>query len=269
MGYCPWNDLALADRSHYGRMGHLVGDSWSRGYALGVFAEAVPPSHPMYRLRSPAAMAETVFADNGRPDRFCFTGIAPNVAQAPDLIRERIRNRVIRSGDVVFVLDAGDHNQDPGLYATSLAAIRDAVTGRHDITCVLMTTPDYSTTPAMQWDTPFNGQTMNQAIRAVATADVPSVGQTLLLDLDPKMDTWKQLIYGQHLLPAFLDPIHPNFWGQALWTGEMLKAGGWRGLTSCVTAQTIAAVNPGYTFYNSPYMTDPQARTYMATALLR
>jgi hypothetical protein len=269
MGLCIWNDAALADRSHYGRMGHIVGDSWGRGFGLGVFAENMPPDHPMYRFRSAPSMAETVFVDHGRADRLCYTEIAANDPQAPTKIRERIRARVIRSGDVVFVEDAGDHESDPAAREAMLLELRAAVTERHDITCVLQTTPDYAAAPNEQWDTVFGARTMNQAIRDAARADIAQVGQTLLLDLDPVMDWWKTWIYGQHGLPAFRDPWHPNEWGQLLWVGEMLKAGGWRGLASCVTAQTIAAVNTGYTWYGSPYMTDAQARLYAAQALLR
>ena len=269
MGLCPWNDAALADRPVYGRMGHILGDSWGRGYALGVFAEQVPSTHPLFRFRSAPAMAESVFVDNGRPDRFCYTEIAANDPLAATKLRERIRGRAIRSGDVVFVEDAGDHECDPDLREAMLTEIRAAVTERHDITCVLQTTPDYATATNEQWDTVFCTRTMNQAIRDAALADIAQVGQTLLLDLDPKMDWWKTWIAGQHAILAYRDLIHPNEWGQAFWVGEMLKAGGWRGLTSCVTAQTIAAGNPSYLWNGSPYMTEAVARAYMTQALLR
>jgi hypothetical protein len=269
MGLCPWNDAALADRSAFGRMGHILGDSWGRGYALGVFAETVPASHPVYRFRSAPSMAETVFVDNGSADRFCYTEIATNDPLAPDKVRQRIRDRVIRSGDVVFLEDAGDHECDSNVRYDMLRELRAAVTERHDITCVLITTHDYSCTLNEQWDTVFVSTTMNQAVRDAALANVAQVGQTLLLDLDPKMDAWKNEAYGQRLLPVYGDNIHPNIWGQLFWTGEMLKVGGWRGMTSCLTAQSIAALNTGYTHYGSPYMGGGQTEIYVRQCLLR
>jgi hypothetical protein len=250
-----------------------VGDSWWRGYGLGVFGDQVPANHPVFRLRSPSSMAELILTDNGRPhDRLCQVGgAAVNLDGTADLLRRRLRDGIIRAGDVVFLEDAGDHSGNPDEYEARLLELRAAITERHHVTCVMMTTPDYVTDPALQWDYPLvGGRTMNDAIRAAARADLDQVGQTLLLDHNATMDWWRIYAYGQHGLPMMLpDGIHTSLWGQLLWVGDMLRVAGWRGLTNLSTITSIFSANPGYTYYGSQYANPSVVQQYVTYCVAR
>src|SRR3546814_19826422 len=70
---------------------------------------------------------------------------------------------------------------------------------------------------------------MNQATYAAATADLGCIGQTIWLDMNAKMDQWRNAALtadGDNVIHE--DGIHPNVWGQMLMTGEIMKAIGLR-----------------------------------------
>jgi hypothetical protein len=267
-----WCDQLLGERSRFGHAIHLFGDSLFRGYALGVLGDELGSAHPLYAFRSPAAMMNLVLADNGRPEVVNNAGPAINDDyDAPSMVRRRIADGVIRPGDVVVFEDAGPHGSDPVAYQGKMAALRQAVCERHDITCVMMTMFDYPPAPLdAQYDAPFNGRTMNDAVRAAATAETSYVGRTLLLDLNAAMDEWRsEAARVDNLAVIHPDGIHPNVWGQAFMAGEILKIAGWRPyLTGAPTAVWLAHTLWRQLAYGTRFSRE-KARSYALRSLLR
>jgi hypothetical protein len=250
----------------------LFGDSISRGYALGGFAD-VPElaTHPLYEFRSIASMGNPALRENGRPEVIAYAGNAVREPSAPARVQSLISDGVIRRGDVVFIEDAGDYARFSPQYRDELIALRRAVVEREAVTCVLMTMFDYSSDPAFQFDTKdAAGMTRNDAIRAAAAADIPHVGDTILLDMNAKMDEWRTSALGQDGVDVIhADGIHPNVWGQMFMTGEILKAAGVGYLATINSAASLAQANWDVLRYGSPYWTGPTRAGQFADHCLR
>ncbi len=262
MSLCIFNDEIVANRNKYDKVVHLVGDSISRGYALGVFADGVPSNHPYYILRSIPSMANSVLANSNSPHRLCYMSGTD--------VRARFRDGVIRSGDVVIFEDAGEHGSDPVAYKQMIANLRAAITDKHNVTAVFMSMFDYYPVPNFQYDTPFNGKTINQATYEAATEDTNHVGQTLFLDMNSLMDGWKASSEGQQGVPIILDGIHPNVWGQMFMTGEYLKIAGLRPyLTNASDLYNVIYANWQTFAYGSPYFTQNRAIEYANFCIYR
>ena len=256
---------------------HLYGDSISRGFALGVFADEIAPSHPLYPFRSPAAMMNGVMEESGLKHVAAYMGdaVTPHF-DIPARIRQRIKQGAIRPGDFVVIEDAGNHGSDPDAYYVKMAALRQAVTEEHGITCVMMTMFDYPPAPAgYQYDLAFNGKTHNAATRQAATETKPYVGQTILVEMDAIMDARRSYQMGHTGTDVVLgDGIHPNVWGQALIAGEVLKAAGLRQIIGSVeNAIALAAPHWDFLRYGSPYWTAETGpvfvQDYLRACLLR
>lgn len=280
-GADPWYATLLADRGRHAKAIHLYGDSIARGFALKQFADEVSSSHPMYGFRSIAAMANALLADNGLPHVVAYGGLAltyvdGGYATGINGIKARVASGVIRSGDVVVIEDAGAHGCDPDEYEAVLLDLRRAVTGSHDVTCILMSMFEYqippnSVPPSYQWDHRFGGRSMNDAIRAAAEAELDAVGQTLFLDMNSAMDQWRysaMSIDGVEVMHS--DGIHPNVWGQMRMTGEILKIAGLRPYLSVdVTNRALAQENYQALAYGAPSFTASRAGVYATNCLLR
>jgi hypothetical protein len=221
---------------------HLIGDSLSKGYALGAYSEQIiangpsDPRNAILLFASISSMANNVLYENGIRDEFNYTGI-PAVNLSSDIsttvasIRALVANGTIRSGDVVVAEDAGPHNQDPDLYQSQWEQFRAAVVDRFDITLVMMSMFSYPNAAAdSQYSTLFgtapNQRTMNAATVAAYQATIPNErGQTLWIDMKTAMDNWRSSAKSVDNVDVMHpDDIHPNVWGQALMVGELLKA---------------------------------------------
>lgn len=239
---------------------HLFGDSIFRGYALGVFADEVLPSHPLYGFRSIASMANLVLSENGNSDEFVYRGNLYGYPTAIQNILDLISTGTVVPGDVCVLEDAGNHNMLPSEYRTVFEAFRTACSQNHDVTVILMSMFDYPPAPVdCRFDEPFGGVTMNDAIRAAQSANLAVVGPSIYLDMNGRMDfesIYGPFRYGEYAVKwIFDDGIHPNVWGQMLMTGEILKASGYRKfLSRCETLKTIAEANKTTLGYGSPYL---------------
>jgi hypothetical protein len=267
-----WCEEIRSERRLFDRAIHLFGDSLFRGYALGAFGDEIGSAHPLYAFRSPAAMINLVLADNGRREIANHAGTAIDDAyDTPSIVRQRIAEGIIRPGDVVVFEDAGPHGSDPDAYQTKMAALRRAACERDDITCVMMTMFDYPPAPvASQYDTPFDGRTINDAVRAAAMEETSYVGRTLLLDMNAEMDAWRsEAAKSDDLAVIHDDGIHPNVWGQMFMAGEILKIAGWRPhLAAAPTATWLAHIHWRRLAYGTRFSRE-KARRYAVRSLLR
>src|SRR3546814_17858908 len=102
---------------------------------------------------------------------------------------------------------------------------------------------------------------MNQATYAAATADLGCIGQTIWLDMNAKMDQWRNsALTADGVNVIHEDGIHPNVWGQMLMTGEIMKAIGLRPhIADVPSALALAEANypalasggPGFTAHRA------------------
>lgn len=204
---------------------HFVGDSISRGWALGAFeGETLDPAHPLFKLRSLWSTAQLVL-----PTGAAYGGPAMGDPAAASYLEAKIAAGRIRAGDVVVFEDAGPHGGDPSAYQARWEGLRQAVTGKRDITCVMMTMFDYAPAAAdSQYDRVIGARTMNDATRAAAAAtSFPTVGPTILVDMNAAIDSWHSATLTARSVPSMHpDGIHPNVWGQTYMLGEILRATG-------------------------------------------
>lgn len=258
---------------------HLFGDSRSRGYALGQFADEVDPAHPLYAFRSPSSIANWALEHNGRPERFAHV----NAIDA-EHIAWRISQGTIQPGDFIVLQDAGFVTSGTAAYYTWLKDAR-AASAQAGITCIMMTTPDYlpagQNEPA-QFDLvhtngPSDSGTLNDCWRRAATWGADGVsasgsafhaGRTILIDLNAIMDAKRASALAQDGVDLFRnDKIHENVWGTMRMVQHIMAACGLRQYITDVTPlQDYAAANWEALGYGT---TDPdwnanRARTYVA-----
>lgn len=274
----------IANRSQYGKVVHLRGDSISRGFALGQFEDdplnPLDPNHPLFAFRSMASMANWALDVNNRPtDRVAYAG----PIDAAD-IAFRIAQGTVQPGDVIVLEDAGFVTCGTAAYYTFLKDAR-AAAAQAGITCLMLTTPDYlpagQNEPA-QFDLPHSSGpsdsgTLNDIWRRAATfgADAVSAsgsafhaGVTRLIDMNAILDSKRASALAQDGVDLFRnDAIHPNVWGQMRYVQHIMAAAGLRQYITDVTPlQDLAAANWEALGYGS---TDPdwnanRARTYVA-----
>jgi len=213
---------------------HLFGDSISVGFALKKLAPEVEQDHPLYKLRSISSIANPLLEENSSAWRVdAITSLLPEAEKSVTLIHSLFAQRTINPGDIVVVEDAGGHNRNPDEYQKGMKAIRLAITGKHDVTCLMMTMFDYVSElnlcggTTCRWNVVQPGYTrsMNDATTAAAMADLPTVGRTQLLDMRSRMNEWQTYSAKTYGIPVmFNDGIHPNVWGQMLILGEIFAA---------------------------------------------
>lgn len=222
-----------ADRTAYGRAIHLCGDSISRGYALSNFDP--DPGHPLYDLRGPRSTLDLIISENGIDDWVIAEGPqiiggvplsgTPLSVVFPEELQELLAERVIRSGDVVAMEDAGPHGDDPDWYEAALGLLVDILAAHPAITVVILTTPSYSPAPNnSRWDLALSdGRTMNDVLRSVGGRGYP--GDVVVADWASTMDDRRpDLISVDSIDPFQADGIHPNVWGQFDLVRHILRA---------------------------------------------
>jgi hypothetical protein len=267
------------------RIIHLFGDSISRGYALGGFAETILPSNPLYVFRSPWAMGNAVLEANGAPYRMVFHSVGsveladPTGLHMSDVIAAAVADGGVTAGDVVVIEDAGAHSQNPDTYQ---AALTSAVTAASapGVKVIVMTMFDYSPAATnMQWSTPFVGS--SGVTRTMNAAIIAGAGSATLVDMKAAMDGYKAYAIGQVNGPVMqADGVHPNIYGQALFAGEVLKAAGARPWLSYVDNNSVdqpklnaitevAHVNYQSIRYGAQFWGDSWPAELLRVALLR
>ncbi|MCC6179107.1 MAG: SGNH/GDSL hydrolase family protein [Chloroflexi bacterium] len=272
----PTYDEVVRNRDTYGRVIWLYGDSISQGYALGTFAP--PADHPLYAVRSPASTYRAIAEENGIADvlvRVEWLIAADEQGQMsfrPNWIRRAIVSGAIRRGDVVLLEDAGPHTVEAMLYQVALDCLRAEATDRHEITCVMLTTPDYPPAPEnSQWDRLLrDGRSVNEAIREAATLARPWRGRTVLLDMNAEMDRRRASALSQDGVDVMHpDGIHPNVWGQCLYVGQILRVTGLRSrVRTIATVEDVCAANDQLLAYGARAFTGQRAREYANWLLL-
>jgi hypothetical protein len=224
----------LANRSAWDRVHHLSGDSLFRGNAIGMYADEASPSMPLYRFRSISAMANWALQESGASDRFVYMYPIPEHGNInPDDIRDYVSNGIIRERDTVILEDAGTHSMNPDAYEMFWDSVRAAVSGTLPITSVMMDMFDFphdanmATHPNCQYETAFNGRTMNDATRAAATTSHGYPGQTILLPMRQIATTFRnEMIERYGLDPANHDGVHMGVWLQMKMAGVLCKTVG-------------------------------------------
>lgn len=230
---------------------HLFGDSLFRGYALGrfpdIFTAAEAAAEPLWELRSPASMLNLVFEGNGAEIMRAADGTVtggrmvagyvgcavqpdPKVASsASEKIRSGIAAGVIRAGDVIALIDAGDHRGDPDEYEENWGRLR-AAADQAQVTVAMFDMFDYITKAEIggkpadtyRYDVPFRGhsgklRSHNEATRASASKSLGGQSDCRLIPLRAIMDRFQAVLARDYGVPAMLpDGIHPNIWGQWL-----------------------------------------------------
>lgn len=191
----------------------LVGDSIFRGFALGVFADALAADDPRQAEASPAAVINRMA---GREVARCaaITGLPDKVPAAI----EAIAALPVAPGDVIAMLDAGDHGSDPDAHQASWARLI-AAARRHGVRVIVCSAPDNLAErnwskrrfkPGQWHALPFAGRSHNDAVQAAA-----SDAGVEFLDLARAMHDFHARL--RHVGEgAYLpDDIHPNVQGQA------------------------------------------------------
>ena len=219
------------------------------GWALRAFAEEggkhadsigiggsgqVPLDHPLYEWRSIASSIRQIAVENGL-GRF---GVGYAGSCLVSTIESLIANDVIRPGDDVVIEDAGNHGGDPPRYGEAMLQWRRAVVDNVAAICIMMTMFDYEPFHGRMPDAEFDrgyairgGRTIsaNEAIRQAASAvywtGPEPQGQTVLIDMNQKMDLWRtRSLSAYGVDPMHPDGVHPNCWGQWLLVREILCA---------------------------------------------
>lgn len=265
---------------------HILGDSISRGYGLGVFSDQVPSTHPLFKFRAIWSMINDTFAENNIRDvsvwrNDIIPANGPGAEVAPNLVRNAITNGIIKSGDAVVISDAGniipDHNTpltpaQIDTYKQNWINMIRAICQPHNVTCVMMSMYDYP--PAMltgQFDTNFSGRTLNQVTYEAWLEQQDKVcGQVLYINMNFQMDNLVAAAQSQDNLPVmFSDGIHPNVWGQMLMAGEIMKVLGYRPLINSVNwAKNLVNANLASVQYGSN-ITASRAGQYVDALLMR
>jgi lysophospholipase L1-like esterase len=203
---------------------HLYGDSITHGYAAGAFSSEIKPSNPFWPMRSIWAVANQILEENAAPYRVDYISgksLHPSPSSAnpfTDLPRG-----ILTPGDWVVLEDAGNHGGNPAAYMAAWLNVIDDIRRVDDVSILMMTMFDYPPAQRLaQFDTPFNGVTMNTATERAAKA-----AGAKILDLNALMDLFQSTARARFGVSVMhRDGVHPNAWGQAFMTGQILKAVG-------------------------------------------
>jgi hypothetical protein len=268
---------ATTNRAALGRVVFMFGDSISRGYGLGVFADnpALTSAHPLWVFRSIAATANAALAANSRNERFAYCG----GLSATD-IGDLITANVIKSTDLVIVEDAGDYAGTVNDYYSLMFGVRVATAGA-GVPVAFITMFDYCESANMacsidaEYDKIRTGGTWNDATRRAATiTNNPVFGSafaapTSLIDMNWLMDVWRGAAIGTDGVDVMnTDGVHPNVWGQLKMTQHYLAVAGLLQHIADIDAlQDVAEANYSSLAYGSLTFTSSRARDYVAALL--
>lgn len=288
----PWCDALVSNGfSPRAPSAILLGDSISRGAALGVFADEADPAHPLYALRSPAAIANWALELNNRAERFAYCGPA-----SAGNVQQRIAQGVIRSGDFVVIEDAGSVAVGTTSYYTGTLWPARVAAAQAGVTVIMLTMWDYPENgnmaaqyPDMQFDLvrsngPSDSGTLNDAIRKAATITATAntasgsglPGRTILIDMNWIIDQWRASalnVDGVDVMrrdPGGVDGVHGGVWADMRWMRELLGVTGWRAyITNTAPIEDLVAANYQYLGYGTtnPSWTPNRARTYAISNL--
>lgn len=261
-----FSDLVIADRGSYGVVHALCGDSIARGFALGVFEDAVDPGDPLYNFRSIEATLNWALQANGRSERIMWLTAFDQTS-----ITGFINSGVILPGDTVICEDAAD----PGLttldYTTKWRSVRDAVTGlNRDF--IGITSADWpgslGSLPEHQFDRlrfidSADSHSFNASIRAGVTR--PFDRRAKLIDANLHLDTFRRAaLETDGVAIVNNDGIHVNVWGQTRLAGliaeglDLLQY-----LTDLDALQDVAEAEVASLQYGSS-ITGARAREYVS-----
>jgi hypothetical protein len=244
---------------------HLAGDSIFRGYALRRFSEEVSPGDPLWDFRSPWSMANLICEENGIAARFSYYPAQSFVdAKLSKRLVAYIKSGLVQSGDWLVLEDGGCHGSQPDALQASLSALMDRI-NRSGVKRGVLTMFDYPPAPLdCQFDAKFGGRSINDAIRAAATASGAAC-----LDMNAQMDAWKDAVENAGLPIMHADGIHPNVWGQLRLVGCLMRFVGLdayvRSLQSIVH---IARANWSALSYGAPDWSEPRAAELANDAIL-
>lgn len=255
-------DDIVANRNDYGRVIGLHGDSITRGFALGVFEDAVSPLDPLYNFRSIESMCNWALTLNGRTETVAFVDTFN-----PSRIADHIANGVYRDDDLIICQDAADPEETVTAYYRRWRDCRFN-TVFAGLEFAGQTTPDYSTNALHQFDLKRGDppQSYNDIIRAACTVDTDSAtGTTQLIDMNALIDEWRALASFVDGVDVMLTGgIHVNVWGQLRMAGAVLEAAGLRQYVTDVDAiQDVAEANFADLDYGSATFTGARARLYV------
>lgn len=205
------------NRDSFQRVVHMRGDSFMRGYGLGIFPDQATEEQrdtPYWKYRSPASTFNE-FAPPGIVAGYAGASGQPDSFQLDDVegeIRQQIRDRIIRAGDVVVFEDAGLQYGSPREYLKNWRRLR-YVFSRAQVTLVFVTAPDRIkgetvggvSAALYSFNHQFAGLSHNDAIRIAAENDT-------LVDLARLIDTAEK----EGRTPMHRDMIHINVEGQCI-----------------------------------------------------
>ncbi|MGO7779496.1 hypothetical protein ACC717_05110 [Rhizobium ruizarguesonis] len=210
------------NRDSYGQVVFLFGDSYMRGWALGFFPDQATEEQqrrPDWPSRSPASMLE---AKGYVATYSSFIGQPDNATAAADRIRGLVDNRIIRTGDVVVMEDAGQHDGNPLSYFDNWLLVGRELQ-KSGALMIMMTVPDHITATTIggqpadlfRYSTDFGGISHNDATVFAAHA----LGAKLI---DFKSMTNEATKSGIAVLHD--DGIHPTVKGQAIMVDAIIEA---------------------------------------------
>ena len=232
-----------ANRDAYKRVVHLLGDSISRGWALGTFPDVAPPevkASSRWPLRSPASMVNLLIADAGLngeivvafADHLGFPDDARVATQATK-VAKLIADNVIRQGDLVVLEDAGNHPRDPDRYELQWRRVLQPLAAS-GATVIMVDMFDYITDTEVGGD-PADTYRFSVAFKGGATGAMRSHNDATaaaarsagvpLIPLHKRMDAYRSTALDRFKTdPIHRDGIHPNIWGQCVFAAVIAEA---------------------------------------------
>ncbi|MDR9813119.1 SGNH/GDSL hydrolase family protein [Rhizobium hidalgonense] len=211
-----------ANRDGFGQVVFLFGDSFMRGYALGFFPDQATEEQKQradWSLRSPAAMLE---AKGYVAAYSSFIGQPDNAVAAAARIKDLVKRRIIRGGDVVVMEDAGLHDGNPISYFDNWLLVGRELQ-KSGAVMVMMTIPDNITVPTLggqpsdqfRYSVDFGGVSHNDA-----TVFAAHLLGAKLIDFKAAVENVQKS--GRIALRE--DGIHPNIEGQQLLVDAIVQA---------------------------------------------
>ncbi len=207
--------VSRINRSEYGRVIHIYGDSIARGWGFGVFEY----KNPLNRIQD---IAQMLLRDNGVSKQELFFRFA--WTQDVKRISQELNSGMIKDGDVVVFEDAGPHEDNVEQRRQRFLAIKETVKkSRREVSLVLTTMFDYWPTP-LYYNSEYDaligdsGMTMNQVVLEIAADGYPSV-----LDWNKQMDQAVEALRLFGVSPMHRDGVHPNIFGNFLLAASLLN----------------------------------------------
>lgn len=207
--------VSRINRSEYGRVVHIYGDSIARGWGFGIFEY----KNHLNRIQD---IAQMLLRDNGVSEQELFFRFA--WSQDVKRISQELSSGMIRDGDIIVFEDAGPHEDNVEQRRERFLTIEEAVKGSgREVSLILTTMFDYWPTPPYynsEYDALIgdSGMTMNQVVLEIAADGYPSV-----LDWNKQMDQAVEALRLFGVSPMHRDGVHPNIFGNFLLATSLLN----------------------------------------------